>query len=147
VILVDGSQKVADADLQSLLGDLGVGTVKIAGGTSAVSSGIQSSLAKKWRVVRLAGGDRFGTANAINADQFKPADGITGAYLATGYSFADALAGSALAGAQGVPLYIAQPNCVPAATIDAFDSLGLENVWLLGGSSVLQGGVAGLFSC
>lgn len=146
VILVNGAAKSADAALTGLLDDLGVSVVKIAGGTSAVSTGIQKALAS-WKPVRLAGGDRFGTANAINADQFKPGDGVSGAYLATGYSFADALAGSALAGAQGVPLYIAQPNCVPSATVDAFESLGVDRVALLGGSSVLQGGVAGLFSC
>jgi putative cell wall-binding protein len=147
VILVDGAQKSADSALKKLLGDLGVTVVKIAGGTSAVSSGIQSSLAEDWRVIRLAGSDRFGTANAINADQFKASDGVTAAYLATGYSFADALAGSALAGAQGAPLYIAQPNCVPSATVDAFGTLGVDRVVLLGGTSALKGGVAGLFSC
>jgi putative cell wall-binding protein len=147
VILVDGTQKSADSALKTLLDDLGVIVVKIAGGTSAVSSGIQSSLAVDWRVVRLAGSDRFGTANAINADHFKVSDGTTDAYLATGYSFADALAGSALAGAQGAPLYITQPNCVPSASVDAFDDLGVEHVVLLGGTSALKGGVAGLFSC
>jgi putative cell wall-binding protein len=146
VILVDGTAKSAGAAVTELLTDLGVDVVKIVGGTSVVSPGIQSSLAA-WRVVRLAGNDRFETANAINADHFSSTGGTTAAYVATGYSFADALSGSALAGAQGAPLYIAQTNCVPKGSVAAFGSLGVEEVTLLGGSGALQNGVAALFSC
>lgn len=148
VVLVNGSQDSVDQSTITLLRRLGVTAIKIAGGTAVVKPGIQSALSTAgFSVTRLAGADRFATAGAINAHQFTSTSGVTTVFVATGYSFADALAGSALAGVEGGPLYIAEGNCLPGEAILAIITLGADNVTLFGGTGVLGNGVASLTSC
>lgn len=94
-ILFAGKAKntsLADATEHALIG-LGVKDVVIVGGTGAVSAAIEKQIDDMVaNVTRIGEGDRFKTAVKI-AEQFKPADGYKGAVLATGYGFADALAG------------------------------------------------------
>src|SRR5690606_32730822 len=95
-------------------------------------------------VTRNGGTDRYATAVEINADEFSSASTV---YLATGTGFADALAGAALAGSQGAPLFVSQPTCIPASVMDAIDDLGATRVVLLGGTGVLSTAVADLTVC
>jgi putative cell wall-binding protein len=92
------------AELQRLSPD----EIVIAGGTGAVSAGIESDLAATFGgadVTRLSGTNRYATAAAISAAS-NP-DGPTPiVYVATGRNFPDALAGAALAGRDGAPLLL-----------------------------------------
>lgn len=146
VILVNGSAGSIDQPTRDLLVGMGVTTVYIAGGTSVVSPGIQSAIdaIPGVGVVRLAGADRFSTSVAINANAFPTA---SSAYLATAYGFADALAGAALAGRNGGPLFVVQPGCVPAQTLSQLTSMGTTSVTLFGGTAVLSSAVQNLTSC
>lgn len=146
VILVNGVYAAIDAPTRQLLVDMGVTTVYIAGSAVVVSSGIESSIDSipGVSVTRLAGPDRYQTSVAVNANAFTSE---TTAYVATGLGFADALAGAALAGSQGSPLFISQPTCVPAPTLGALASMGVTTVRLLGSTAVLSDGVAALTSC
>ena len=96
--------------------------VYIAGGTASVSTGIASQVATLLparRPVRFAGANRYQTATLI-VDHFfqNPAVSPFGAtpvntvYVASGLNFPDALAGGALAGAQGAPLLLV-PGTAP----------------------------------
>ena len=95
--------------------------VYIAGGTASVSTGIASQVATLLGVtpVRFAGANRYQTATLI-VDHFfqNPAVSPFGAtpvntvYVASGLNFPDALAGGALAGAQGAPLLLV-PGTAP----------------------------------
>lgn len=144
VILVNGPQPAIDNETSTLLDKLGVTTTVIAGGPSAVSTGIQSSLGQISAVSRVAGNDRYTTSLAINdAEVFKSA---TAAFLATGTQFPDALAGAALAGAKGAPLYVVQPTCIPGGTRSAI-LRSADTVTLLGGPSALSDGVMALRGC
>ena len=104
LILTDGS--VLSANAQATLQNNDITQVIIVGGTSAVSTGVQSSIeALGITSVRLAGADRFATATAIadfdraagaSAPTAGPYDGGRGhagpgAYLANGITFPDAL--------------------------------------------------------
>ncbi len=144
VVLVPGTSSSVDAATLTLLNDLGVTDIKIAGGTAVVSSGIQTQLAGLFTVTRNAGGDRYSTAVAINADEFVFSNTV---FLATGVNYADALTGAALAGFQGAPLFASQPTCVPQAVLDAITALDADTVVLLGGTSALSAAVASLTSC
>lgn len=147
VILVDGSARSVDAATVSLLDDLGTTTVKIAGGTAVVSTGIKNSLddvSFLTTVQRLAGSDRFATSRIINDDAFDAADTV---YLATGFGYADALAGAALAGLERAPLFVVPGTCVPRGVLTLIDEFGATDVVLLGGSAVLSSRVAALRSC
>ncbi|AMM21713.1 hypothetical protein AX769_18110 [Frondihabitans sp. PAMC 28766] len=68
VILVKGTAATADSTTTQLLQSLGATTVYIAGGTTVVSSGVQSGLAALpgVAVTRFAGSTRYNTSELIN---------------------------------------------------------------------------------
>ena len=144
VVLVDGRKTSIDAATRSLLTGLGVAKTVIAGGPGAVSAGIQSSLATIAPVSRVSGADRYATSQAINAAAFPAPSAV---FLATGTQFPDALAGAALAGAKGAPLYVVRPTCIPAGIRSAIYNGGADTVTLLGGTGALNAAVMALRSC
>lgn len=146
VLLVDGSASSLDAANRDLLTALGVTAAHLVGGTAVMSAGIATSLSGMGiSTARHSGDDRFGTSLAIDKAFFPTA---TRAFLASGADFPDALAGSALAGAAGAPLYSVSPACVDASIrYDVVSRLGVSRVTLLGGEGVLGRGVASLTEC
>ena len=147
VILVPGNAGAADTGTVALLKTFGTTTVKIAGGPVAVSTGIENSLKTSFgaaAVTRFAGTDRYGTAIAINKDAFATSDTV---YLATGFGFADAIVGGALAGTKAGPLYLTTSTCVPAAVGVDIARVGATKAVLFGGTAVLSSGVEQMVSC
>ncbi|HEY9498029.1 MAG TPA: cell wall-binding repeat-containing protein, partial [Terrimesophilobacter sp.] len=147
VVLIPGMASSIDTATRALLSTLGVDKVKIAGGTGVISPAIEAQARVIFgtsNVTRNGAGNRYSTSVAINADEFGSAETV---YLATGSGYADALAGSALAGANGAPLFVTQTACIPAAVMDAIEALGSTNVVLLGGTGVLTAGVEHLTTC
>lgn len=143
-ILFAGKAKdtsLADATEDALTG-LGVKDAVIVGGTGVVSTGIEKQIDNMvGNVTRVAGDDRFETAVEI-AEQFKPADGYKGAVLATGYGFADALAGGPYAAKNGYALLLTgkDNNPIDSAVIDfikANAGIKADAVIALGGSKVV----------
>jgi putative cell wall-binding protein len=148
VILVEGAAGGVDAATVTLLQDLGIEDVYIAGGTAVVSTGIESglqSLLGAGHVHRLAGADRFQTAAAINAEIF--GDDAEVGFLASGFSFADALAGGPLAASYGAPLYLSVSDCMPDPTFYGLWDGQAQQVWLLGGEAVLSPAVEEFAEC
>jgi len=143
VVLVDGKARTAGTATVSLLKKLGVAQVRIAGGTGAVSSGVQSNLAASFTVKRYAGIDRYATSAAVNSVFRTTAN----AYLATGAAFPDALSGAAAAGAAGDPLLLSQQSCVPPSIRTAIFAKGTTSITLIGGTGALGDRVAKLVSC
>lgn len=88
---------------------------------------------------RLAGETRFGTAEAIAKDTFTAADT---ALVATGRTYADALAASALAGPSAAPILLVERDSVPAPTTSALRDLGVSKVVILGGTAAVSAAVA-----
>jgi putative cell wall-binding protein len=147
VILVNGASASVDAATLALLTTLGVTDVKIAGGTGSISAGIEAQMVDIYgadHVVRNGGADRYATSILINADQFTTAPVV---YLAQGAGFPDALAGAALAGNEGAPLFVSSSNCISQGLLDALTSLGTERLVLLGGTGVLSTAVEDLTVC
>lgn len=140
VLLVDGAANRLDAATRALLDKLNPSFIVIAGGPSAVSAGIESHLAERYSVgnsfvVRLAGSDRYQTAQEINDNLFGEIDSV---YIANGLGFADALAAGPIAGMTGSPLYLAPPSCVPSGVITTMTYYGARNYVVVGGPSVLS---------
>ncbi|MFZ3372771.1 MAG: cell wall-binding repeat-containing protein [Desulfitobacteriaceae bacterium] len=84
--------------------------VYIVGGTSVVSENVKSqiqSIVPNISISRLAGQNRFDT-NASIIQTFAP--NPKNIYFATGFGFADALAGSVLAAMTGDPIVLVDPN-------------------------------------
>lgn len=146
VILVNGTAPTLDTATRNLLVQLGVTDVRITGSSLSVSTGIANAIdaIPNVSVQRLEGVNRYVTSVAINQNAFSSS---TSAYLAVGTGFADALSGAALAGQQGVPLFVVRNNCVPPETLAAMRTMGVTTVHLLGSSSTLDASVFALRSC
>ncbi|MGX5679960.1 cell wall-binding repeat-containing protein [Schumannella luteola] len=149
VILVNGGAAAADAATLTLLDDLGVTKVVLAGSTPSISAGIEQSFLDDGiltEVYRRAGSDRFQTSIAIGKGTFRVADAV---FLATGFGFADALAGAALAGKSDwrAPVFLVQTNCIPQGVIDEIGRLKPAEVYILGGTPSVGSGVANGIPC
>lgn len=157
VLLVPGDALPAgssslDQGTRTAIGALRPEQVIVVGGTSTISwevgwaideeaSFFETNL-KPMR--RIWGADRFQTSALISADAFATA---SRAFIATGYDFPDALAGAAVAGGAGAPLFVVPGSCIPASTLRQLARLDVEEITLLGGPSSLGGGVSGLTRC
>lgn len=118
-------------------------TVYIVGGVSVVSQSVEAqikALVPTATIKRLAGNDRFDTVGAV-INEFSASPQTV--YLANGFNFPDALAGSALAAKTGDPVLLIDNNLetLPPA-IDTYlkklrDAGGRPMVRALGGTSVV----------
>ncbi len=145
VILVNGAASTVDGETLALLRELGVTSVRIAGGPNSVSPGILSHLSTEgFAVERIGGADRYEAAANINAGAFAHADTI---YLASGANFPDALAGSALAASTSSPLFISAPGCMPESIGRGLTWLKPTRIILLGGVNSLSTAVASFQRC
>ncbi len=144
VLLVPGNGVLSSADF-ALIADVDPAQIVIVGGTGVVSASIEAQLVGTSRpVARVAGADRYATSTAINAYFFS---GSGATYLAVGTGFADALSGAARAAAEGNPLYVTPPTCIPMADLLAMKGYGDRQVLLLGGPGALSARVEALHRC
>jgi spore germination protein YaaH/putative cell wall-binding protein len=114
-------------------------SVYILGGASAISADVEKTLRDNGiQINRIQGGDRYETAANIAATAFKNS---SKAFLASGKSFADALSISSYAAAKGIPLLLTDTNKIPDATLNTLKTLGVTDVTLIGGESVIGAAV------
>ncbi len=147
VLLVPGTASTLDSATSDFIDSLNPGSILIVGGTSAVSSAIETALAGTGHpVTRIAGADRYATSTAIN-DYFKVSFESSAVYLAVGTGFADALSGAARA-AYGVhALYVTPPSCIPLDDMLYMRTYGTRELYLLGGTAALGANVEALHRC
>lgn len=122
--------------------------VTVLGGAGAVSLDVLSSLrglAPEATVTRVSGRDRYGTAAALTQRYWPRSRGVV--QLATGRDFADALAGVALSAAEGSPLLLTEPACLPTATRDELERLRPSTLVTLGGTASVSAAAAAGRSC
>lgn len=112
------------------------GKIVVVGGTGAVSNDVVRQLRgyTEGRVLRISGQDRYATAANL-AKRFKDPDTI---FVATGEDFPDALAASARAGSEGVPVLLVRRNSVPAATTAALDASDPKRIVVVGGRDAVS---------
>ena len=125
------------------LGRLRPAKIVILGGTSAVSASVAGKLAgyaTTGTVTRLAGADRYATAARVSSASF--ARGVPVAYVATGTSFPDALAGGVAAGRQQGPVLLVARTGLPGATKIELARLRPAKIVVLGGTSAVSDAVA-----
>lgn len=149
LLTVDGAAASLPGSTVALVRDLGITSVTIAGGTGAVSSGIQAQLATLLgaaNVTRASGADRYAAAARINALAF-PGLAAGTAYVASDRDFANALAGGFLAGRTKRPLFYALPYCVPATVRPSLTAASVTRVTLLGGEGSVRRLVGSLEAC
>lgn len=110
--------------------------VVVMGGTSAVCPAIAEAAAVRTgaSVTRVAGADRFATATALSRLGWSGADQVV---LASGTSFADALAGGPAAARLGAPLLLTERCALPRDTAAELQRLRPSRVVVLGGAAAV----------
>ena len=125
-------------ETQAELDRLNPQRIYVLGGGSSISSAVGSALNAytDGPVTRLSGSNRYGTAAAVARAFWTKSR----AYVATGRSFADALAGGAVAGAAGVPMLLVAGSFVPLETGQEVLRLGSPRLTVIGGTAVVSDG-------
>jgi putative cell wall-binding protein len=111
----------------------------ILGDGRTVDSAGRSFIVSKPAVTRLAGPDRYATAVAISQASFAP--NVPVAFIATGSSFPDALAGAAVAGRDGGPVLLVTRDAIPTAVKAELTRLKPKKIVVLGGTGVVSSAV------
>lgn len=115
--------------------------VVILGGPAAIAPAIEETLRTRFpEVIRLAGADRFATAEAIAEWQFP--EGADAVYVATGMAYHDALLAGPGAVRDQAPLLLVTRDTVPAATQRALSRLAPSRIVLVGGTGAVSTVVA-----
>ena len=135
-LLLTRTERVPD-ETASELARLEPAEVVVLGGTSVVSEATADALrdhAGGAELTRLGGADRYATAALAMTRLPDP----QAAFLATGGDFADALAGAAVAGAEGSPILLTAPTQLPDPTRTAVTDLAPARLTILGGSTAVS---------
>jgi putative cell wall-binding protein len=125
--------------IKAQLDRLKPGQIFLLGGLSSVSDTVLDAL-KPYSAnepIRIAGNDRYDTSIHV-ASAFSAAPIV---YLATGASFADAMAAGATAGAKKGPILLVPHDCIPFDADLTIQRLNPEQVIVLGGTASLGDGV------
>lgn len=102
-------------------------------------SAVPASATQAFELERVAGADRYATASALAANAFPTAtDAVIARGDGTAQQFADALAGSYLAGAEDAPLLLTRRDTLPSSTAARLQALGVQTVHLLGGTAAVS---------
>lgn len=123
---------------------LGADEIVILGGTSSVSSSIESQLAGSAfgspTVIRVAGPDRYATSVEISRHAF--GDGEPDAVvIASGEGFPDALPAGTLAARLGAPVLLTRGGELPGIVVDEILRLAPSQLYVLGGPATISDAV------
>ncbi|AMB59390.1 hypothetical protein AWU67_11560 [Microterricola viridarii] len=116
--------------------------IVVVGSSAVVSDTVMAQLkALQKNTVRLAGADRYATAQAIIDDAFPGTVGE--GWLATGANFPDALSAAAVAGSRGVPVLLLDGSrpTVDRRTAALLDRLRPAKLAIAGSAGVVSSGI------
>nr|WP_312986143.1 cell wall-binding repeat-containing protein [Clostridioides sp.] len=129
-ILLSQKDKVDEKTLAEIK-RLNVKKIIISGGKESVSDKVVNQL-KDYNVTRIAGQDRFETAEKIG-NEVRKTGNKDGAMLVDGTNFPDVITVSSLASQKRVPILLTQPQTLTNTTKDTINTWGINNV-TIGGS-------------
>lgn len=109
--------------------------IYVLGGPSVVNNTVEEELAgyTTGQVTRLAGDDRYETAAAITSTFWTRTDG----YVATGWGYADALTGGAVAGHRNQPMLLVKDGVVPLVIGQEILQFGSRQLRILGSTGAV----------
>jgi putative cell wall-binding protein len=114
---------------------LNPGRIVILGGTSAISTTVETTLGAMHPTTRIAGADRFVVSAAASAAAFPT--GAKTVFIASGVTFPDALSGSPAAAANSGPVLLVTPTTIPASVATELDRLNPTQIVVLGGTAAI----------
>lgn len=117
--------------------------IVLVGGPEAVSDEVAAELGAWAPVERLFGADRYETGVVIAGLTEPMPDTL---YVARGDDYADALAGSSLAGSLGEPILLVQPDHLPKVVPPAISGLEPGRIVVLGGDEAVSEAVEELLA-
>ncbi len=145
VLLVDSIHDVVPVPTQTALEALKPTRIVVLGGASAVSSKILDQL-KSYvddpsKVTRESGSNRYATAAAVATKEFTSPVNV--AYIATGDTFPDSLAGAAAGGFHDGPVLLIDTahNTIPTPTKNALTALHPKRIVVLGGKGSVSASI------
>ena len=115
------------------------GRIVVVGGSSVVPDAVVNDLAAyatSGEVTRIAGASRYESAALVSAATFAP--GVAAAYIATGSSFPDALAGVPASGVAEGPVLLVGPDGLSDAARTELARLAPGRIVILGSTSVVS---------
>lgn len=117
--------------------------IVILGGVEAITASVQADADQftTGAITRIGGANRYETAALVSAQHFTK--GVGTIFLATGSSFADALAAAPL----GSPILLVEQTCIPKRAFREFARLGAGRTIVLGGPNAVSDRVRQLRSC
>lgn len=138
-VLLTRRDSVPDAVLAELE-RLDPATVIIIGGPSAVSTDVEEVALRGKAVIRLGGENRYATAALVS--EWAVPSGPDVAYIASGRTFPDALAGGVAAGLAEGPVLLTLPRTLPPETMAHLEELQPRRIVVLGGPLAVSEAVA-----
>ena len=137
VLLTPGGDP-SDAQVAPALAQLAPKSIAVVGGTDVIPAPLEAQLSGIAPVQRLSGSDRFGTNAAVIASVYPQA---SGAFVASGVNYPDALTGAALAGHTRMPLLLSNGSCLAAPLWNTIATLGVGSMTVLGGPNAVSDSV------
>jgi putative cell wall-binding protein len=125
------------ASVGDAIGKLGASKAIILGGPAVVSDQVEKGLKDlDLEVERIFGNDRFATAAKIAAE----GENADTAFVVSGFAPADSLVAGPLAFSNNFPVLLVD-GVVPDVTSNAITTLGIKNIYVIGGTGVVSEGV------
>lgn len=113
---------------------LGAKNVILIGGTSSISDEAAEALGA-YSVMRIAGADRYETADKIAAQVVEITGNKSTVVVAQGNNFPDALTVSALAIKEKAPLLLTRPGALSEGTKKVLDDIDPSKIYIAGGTT------------
>ncbi|MGD7023384.1 SpoIID/LytB domain-containing protein [Rossellomorea vietnamensis] len=132
------SRESLDSSVKNIIKGSNIDKVTIIGGTSAVSSTIESQLHSLGvsNISRISGASRYETSIKI-ADKFN--FDLNNIFFAQGETFIDALPGAVLAASKSAPVVLTEKDSLPANVQEWVKDLGMRpHIYYLGGTSAIS---------
>lgn len=128
------------AETKAELKRLGVTSVTVVGGPSAVSDAVVTTVRNLGiSVNRVSGSDRFATAAKVARLVGSPS---RKAFIVNGSAMVDGAAAAGPAAHFGAPVLLVQKDSIPASTRTALSDLGITQTIIVGGTGAVSGAVA-----
>lgn len=140
ILLVDNTSLANQPNLLASLKSKGISKVFIIGGTTAVSSEVESGIrAAGINVTRVGGSDRYETSVKI-AQLVGSTTGEVA--IANGLDFADGLSISSVAAIRNMPILLTDSRSLPSVVSNYVNSLNINKTYVIGSEVAVSSNVA-----
>jgi cell wall-associated protease len=116
--------------------------VVVIGGTDSVSNSVVSKISK-YKVIRLAGHDRYETSIRIAEEVRRLTGNFYEATIVSGINFPDIISISTFSSLKGQPILITEPEKLTKTTADAISNWNISDITICGGYDSVSKSIQG----